>query len=83
MKITADNAESLSVSWENHTGYDSIPTIKRVYPRSESGAFQCVWPWCRFTRRDPFAMWKHVHSAHQETTSLPPENWEPCECCAP
>ena len=46
---------------EARTGADSIATIERVYDRSESGAYRCVFPGCRFIRRDPVNMWYHLH----------------------
>jgi hypothetical protein len=70
--------EWLSLAWENVTGYDSIPTIERVYNRSSSGAYVCIWPGCRFTRHDPEVLWRHVHSAHGYNT-LPPSGWPPPE----
>ena len=65
----------LSLAWEEQTGYDSIPTIERVYERTgrgrtDSGAYKCVWPKCGFARRDSVALWRHVHTAHG-SNSLP------------
>lgn len=59
-----DDVDVLSLAWEAATGADSVRTIERVYPRSAGGAFQCVVPGCCFARKDPEAMWRHVHSAH-------------------
>ena len=53
----------LSVMWEKATSYDSIPTIQRIYDRTDSGAFRCPDPDCPFVRRDAVAMWEHVHGA--------------------
>lgn len=73
------NAYWLSRAWEVATGVDSIATIERVYERtgtnSQSGAYICVWPGCRFARRDPEKLWRHVHSAHGEN-GLPPVDWD-------
>ncbi len=63
---------ALSLKWEKQTGYDSIPTIERVYERTAKGAYVCVWPACRFARHDAVALWRHVHTAHGPS-SLPPE----------
>jgi hypothetical protein len=56
----------LSVRLEEQTGFDSIPTIERVYERFGPGdrSIACVWPNCDHTRRDGKAMWKHVHFHH-------------------
>ncbi len=62
----------ISIAWERQTGADSIPTIERIYGRTDKGAYECVWPECEFKRRDPVAMWRHVHTAHG-TNSLPPD----------
>lgn len=51
----------LSVSLEQQTGFDSIPTIERVYEESDGGAYLCVFPGCGFKRKDATAMWLHVH----------------------
>lgn len=71
-----NNAEWTSLGWEAAFGYDSIATIERVYDRSPQGAFLCVWPDCSFARRDPEAMWRHVHTAHSESC-LPPDDFDP------
>lgn len=63
--------EVISVAWERQTGYDSIATIRRVYPQAPSGAYQCVWPHCKVVRKDAAKLWKHVHTGHG-TLSLPP-----------
>lgn len=68
---TLDDLEAISLEWEKQTGYDSIATIKRVYTRAPSGAYQCVWPGCEFARQDAAKLWKHVHTGHG-TSSLPP-----------
>jgi hypothetical protein len=61
---------AISLNWENETGYDSIETIERLYARSASGAYCCVWPHCSFARHDAVALWRHVHTAHGKS-SLP------------
>ena len=54
-----------SLHEERETGADSIPTIERVYERTATGAYRCVYPGCAIVRRSPAAMWRHVHgSAH-------------------
>lgn len=63
--------EAISLEWEKQTGYDSIATIERIYERSASGAYCCVWPDCKVARNDAAKMWRHVHTAHG-TNSLPP-----------
>jgi hypothetical protein len=50
----------LSVLLERETGFDSIPTIERMY-EADSGAYECVFPDCRISRRKAEAMWRHVH----------------------
>lgn len=64
--------EAISLEWEKQTGYDSIATVKRIYDRTPSGAYLCVWPGCEFARKDAAKLWRHVHSSH-ETKSLPPK----------
>lgn len=68
--------EALSLAWEAATGGDSIATIERVYDRTSSGAYVCIYPDCSFTRRDAVVLWRHVHSAHGEP-SLPPADFDP------
>ena len=63
--------EKISLEWEKQTGYDSIATIKRVYDQTPNGAYKCVWPDCKFVRKDAAVLWKHVHTGHG-TPSLPP-----------
>lgn len=56
------NLVELSVKIEQEMGgWDSIPTITRVYETTDRGAFICPFPDCGQTRRDPAAMWRHVH----------------------
>ena len=64
--------EVISREWEKQTGYDSIDTIRRVYDRSPSGAYICVWPECTFARKDAAELWRHVHTAHGPNC-LPPD----------
>lgn len=61
---------AISLDHEKVLGYDSIPTILRVYPTTSRGAYVCVWPQCDFARHDVVKLWKHVHTAHG-TDSLP------------
>jgi hypothetical protein len=75
MKAT-DSVEAISLAWEKKTGCDSIPTIERVYEQTPSGAYCCVEPGCKIRRRDPRAMWQHVHSSHGRE-DLPPEDFDP------
>jgi len=63
---------ALSLEWEEQTGYDSIDTVERVYPRTKSGAYVCVHPGCSFARRDPVKIWRHTHTGHGRN-DLPPE----------
>lgn len=80
MNSTADQRQpaverdirAISLDWEERTGYDSIDTIERIYDRSNSGAYLCVWPRCAFSRKDAVALWRHVHTSHGENM-LPPE----------
>lgn len=74
------DVEALSIAWEAATGNDSIPTIERVYDRTEGGAIRCCWPTCEFRRRSGEAMWRHVHTAHMhgaEGSHLPPDDFDP------
>lgn len=73
---------ALSEDWEQQTGYDSIPTIERVYERTPAGAFCCPWPRCGVVRRDSVAMWRHVHTGHGNNT-LPPEAQVPPDLDTP
>ena len=75
MSRTTD-ARTLSLAWEAHTGCDSVDTIERVYMRSWNGAYICCYPDCMFRRRDPEALWKHIHSAHNRD-DLPPADFDP------
>jgi hypothetical protein len=52
---------ALSVRLEEQTGYDSIPTIERVYDRYPNGSYACCWPDCGRRTREAVAMWRHVH----------------------
>lgn len=62
----------ISLDWEEQTGYDSIPTIERVYDRTTRGGYMCVYPKCSFARLDSIAVWRHVHTKHG-SNSLPPD----------
>jgi hypothetical protein len=67
---------AISLAWEKQTGNDSIPTVERIYDRSDSGAIKCVYPGCSFTRRDAVLVWRHVHTGHGNS-SLPPRGFQP------
>jgi len=59
---TDDEAvEAMSLRLEQETGYDSIPTIRRVYDRTDAGAYICCFPDCGVARRDAIVLWRHVH----------------------
>lgn len=52
----------LSQSIEDRDGWDSLHTMETSYPKDwETGATLCVFPGCRFRRREPRAMFVHVH----------------------
>ena len=70
------DAEATSLAWEAAHGYDSIDTIERVYEQTRGGAYVCMTPGCSFARRDPEAMWRHVHTAH-DRDDLPPDDFDP------
>lgn len=57
---TAEDWEALSLRLEQATGYDSIPTIEGHYSTG-TGTFRCVFPGCKFTRSNPYDLWRHVH----------------------
>lgn len=59
--LTRDQLHALASAWEEKSGHDSIVTIINVYEQGDSGAYKCVWPRCRFSRKDPVEMWFHVH----------------------
>lgn len=73
----APTDDAMLVGWselyEDATGYDSVATIDRVYLRTDhdhpNGAIRCCFPGCDFKRRDPVAMWRHVHlsAKHRQT----------------
>lgn len=58
--LSRGELELLSLDLEHETGYDSIPTIERVYDHGIH-AFECCWPDCSVRRLDAAAMWEHVH----------------------
>jgi hypothetical protein len=74
-RASAPDAEALSLAWEAATGCDSIATIEGMYDRSPSGAYRCVYPGCSFARRDPEALWRHVHSGPGRNY-LPPAGFD-------
>lgn len=49
----------LSERLEDRTGYDSIPTIERVY--ENNGRYLCPFPGCTVAKTTPELMWHHVH----------------------
>jgi hypothetical protein len=71
--------EALSLAWEVETGCDSIPTIRRLYDRSPSGVYLCIWPGCSWGRRNPEQVWRHVHTVSHGGVGagLPPNGWDP------
>ncbi len=71
------DAEAASLAWEAAHGYDSIPTIERVYEQTLGGAYVCCYPECAFRRRDAEALWRHVHTAHAPDSCLPPDDFDP------
>lgn len=58
---TEEEIRAHSLAEEERTGADSVDTIERMYDRTYGGAIWCVFPDCEFARRDPIAMWRHVH----------------------
>lgn len=73
------SVRALSHAWERATGADSIDTIERVYNRTDGGAYECCFPGCSFTRKDPEAMWRHIHGgSHGENfpESFPPADFD-------
>lgn len=71
MGLSRDELVELSVALQQvGLGGDSIPTVQSHYLRDEeSGTYECCYSSastmgqhdCRFRRRDPVAMWRHVH----------------------
>jgi hypothetical protein len=67
---------ALSMDLEAVTGADSIPTIERIYRRngpedgSRPSVYECVFPDCTAVRRDPIAMWRHVHFSRKHGLSF-------------
>ena len=62
--MSAQAVRDWSVKYEQETGKDSIPTIERVYMRTErGGGIICIFPGCNFVRKDAEAMWRHVHAS--------------------
>lgn len=52
----------LSLRLERETGFDSIPTIERIYEDPDrKGRFLCSFPDCKYKTLDPEQMWRHVH----------------------
>lgn len=57
------NAEyrALSERLEKATGFDSIPTIERVYEATDTGRILCCWLGCKFKSLEAEDVWRHVH----------------------
>jgi hypothetical protein len=69
--------EAISLAWEAKTCCDSIATIERVYDQTPGGAYICCWTGCSFARRDPEALWRHIHSRHgREHDDMPPADFD-------
>lgn len=59
---TSSDVRDWTLRYEADTGYDSIPTIERVYCVGEDeGLYECVHPGCGWRTRDAERMWRHVH----------------------
>jgi hypothetical protein len=52
---------ALSLWLEEKTGYDSIPTIERVYDATDTGRIECCYPDCKFRSLNAEDVWRHVH----------------------
>jgi len=61
---------ALSLGLEKRFGYDSIPTVERMYG-DDSGKLWCVFPLCKYSVRDPVKMWRHVHGFTQREYHRP------------
>jgi hypothetical protein len=58
--MTAEQTwREVSVGLEDATGYDSIPTIERIY--EDNGRYLCPFPGCVRATRSAETMWRHVH----------------------
>lgn len=62
--LARSELEQLSVALEDDTGFDSIPTVERLY----DGV--CCFPDCEFHRSDPAALWEHVHFSRKHGLSF-------------
>lgn len=61
----------LSLRLEAETGYDSIPTIVRIYDRTgPSGRYVCPFPTCDTTISGAERMWRHVHFSRKHGLSF-------------
>ena len=58
-----EELRELSIRLEHKTGYDSIPTIERIYVDDfgSKRLYACVWPRCAYRCQDSGVMWRHVH----------------------
>lgn len=62
IRYAAPTLRQLSLVVEQATGYDSIPTIERVYSdQYDDSVMACVHPECSYRSRNSELMWKHVH----------------------
>jgi hypothetical protein len=80
--VTGLDLRAVSIVLEEKTGYDSIPTIERVYrddPSTEPARFVCPHQGCRVARDAAEHMWLHVHFSTQHVKSFgvdtPEEAW--------
>lgn len=64
------NLRELSRQLEEQTGADSIDTVERIYLDGDGRRYECVHPGCPFVRRDPVAMWRHVHFSRRHGLSF-------------
>lgn len=61
----------LSVRLERDTGYDSIPTIERLYyDPDDEGRYLCPFPRCPTVRKSAESMWRHVHFTRKHKLSF-------------
>ena len=68
--MTPNDLEALSQRLEQQTGYDSIPTIERMYRTTPSGTIKCCYPHCTVLRRRPEDMWRHIHFSQKHGLSF-------------
>lgn len=60
-EMTPEELREVSLILEKRTGYDSIPTIERLYGDEVGGMppYECAA--CGYRVRDAVQMWRHVH----------------------